>query len=284
MLLLKNKTKIKILLLSTFTLIVMALSAQAGEEYQKIELTFNKTSSIVFSATITAVDRGSRDVLAQKVKGVNNVLQLKAAKVNFKETNLTVITADGRLHQFFVRYAESPVTFTIQAHETGTPFPSTSPPIQFKADMTPDEMEGYARKILKNPEKKRLKSASHFDMKLVLQGIYIRENTMYYHLKISNHSNIPFHTDMLRFSVRDKQKVKRTASQEIEEKPLYHAGNSEVIKGQTSEELVYAIPKFTIPDAKILAIELMEKRGGRHLRVAIKNKSIMKARPVPVYP
>lgn len=46
---------------------------------------------------LKSVDRGSKDVLAQKAKGVESILQVKAAKTNFDETNLTVINADGKL-------------------------------------------------------------------------------------------------------------------------------------------------------------------------------------------
>jgi hypothetical protein len=41
---------------------------------------------------------------------------------------------------------------------------------------------------------------------------------------------------------------------------------------------VYAVPKFTIPDKKYLAIELMEKNGGRHLKVKVHNKKIVRAK------
>src|SRR3970282_1856707 len=100
------------------------------------------------------------------------------------------------------------------------------------------------------------------------------------HLRIANRSNIPYHTSLLYFYVNDRQKLKRTASQELIQTPLYHYGNAEVIEGQSTRDLVYDLPKFTIPDAKILTIELMENRGGRHLQLAVGNRSIVRARPV----
>ena len=65
-----------------------------------LDITYSKTTSLVFPFSIKGVDRGSKDVLAQKAKGVENVLQLKAARRSFPETNLTIITADGNLHHF----------------------------------------------------------------------------------------------------------------------------------------------------------------------------------------
>jgi hypothetical protein len=44
--------------------------------------------------------------------------------------------------------------------------------------------------------------------------------------------------------------------------------------------LVFALEKFTIPDAKYLAIQIMEKNGGRHLSMKINNRKIMQAIPL----
>lgn len=272
---------LRIILAGILYLILHDASSQIVTESQEVDITFNKTSSIVFPAPITSVDRGSRDVLVQKVKGVNNVLLLKAGKLNFKETNLTVITADAKLHHFFVKYSDAPLTFTFQAAGSKGEEKASSFPVLFNTEMTGADMDRYGKYILNNPKKRRLKSASGHDMKLALQGIYIQGNIMFYELEIVNKSNIPFHTDMFQFYVKDKQKARRTASQEVVEIPLHRVGNSEVFPGKTTTEVVYALPKFTIPDAKLLAIELTERKGGRHLHLDVTNKTIVKALPIP---
>ena len=277
-----KKLKIRIMVGGCFVLFAFTANSQPPVESQNVEVTFNKTSTIVFPAMITSVDRGSRDVLVQKAKGVNNVLQLKAGRINFKETNLTVITADGRLHHFLVSYADHPLSFTIQISETIVPKSKAEfSPLLFQTEMTSDDMENVSELILNNQKGLRVRSTSHYDMKLSLQGIYIRGNVMFYHLKISNKSNISFHTDMLRFYIKDRLKVKRTASQEVSEVPLYQYGNSNEVKGKTSQDVIIALQKFTIPDAKVLTIEWMEKKGGRHLKLAVKNRIIVNAKPVP---
>ncbi len=266
-----------------FFLAFLAISAhgQANVQLSDVEVTFNKTSSIVFPAIITSVDRGSPDVLAQKAKGVNNVLQLKAARRNFQETNLTVITGDGNLHHFLIRYADQPLTFTYQATERGSiNRRERSYPLIFQSRITTSQMHTWCQGIVEQRNGRKVKSTSKYNMKFGLQGIYIKGNTMFFHISISNRSNIPYHTDMLRFYVKDKQTISRTASQEIEKIPLYRYGNDRVIKGESIRDLVYAIPKFTIPDAKRLMIEVMEKNGGRHLSLSVRNRAIIKAQPV----
>ena len=40
---------------------------------------------------------------------------------------------------------------------------------------------------------------------------------------------------------------------------------------------VYALPKFTIPDDKLLLVELYEKNGGRHQVIRVENSDIVNA-------
>jgi len=110
-------------LLGWCLVVALALKAkcQSNVEAQNVDVTYNKTSSIVFPAIIKSVDRGSRDVLAQKAKGVENVLQVKAARKDFPQTNLTVITDDGVLHHFTVNYSEQPATLTLIAVQLTEP-------------------------------------------------------------------------------------------------------------------------------------------------------------------
>ncbi|WP_347156373.1 DUF4138 domain-containing protein, partial [Phocaeicola vulgatus] len=38
-----------------------------------------------------------------------------------------------------------------------------------------------------------------------------------------------------------------------------------------------ALPKFTIPDKKVLIIEIQERNGGRHFYYKLKNKQLINA-------
>src|SRR6266498_834118 len=74
----------------------------------RLNITCNKTTNLIFPYSIVNVDRGSKYVLVQKVTGAENILQVKADKPNFSETNLSVITADGNLYSFIVDYLNEP--------------------------------------------------------------------------------------------------------------------------------------------------------------------------------
>lgn len=267
------------LLLFILCCIMFTRSAAAQSTVTALEVTFNKTSTVIFTSDIISVDRGSRDVLVQKVKGLKNALQLKAAYHHFPETNLTVITDDGILHHFSIQYTDTPETLTYQIAASKS-IPETNS-LHFQTTMTTTEMDKVAGRILKHGQRKTLHQEGHHQMKISLYGIYIKENVMFFHIGIANTSNIPFDTDILRFFIQDKKIMKRTAVQEIPEVPLHIHGNSKAIPEKSEQNLIIAIPRFTIPDAKRLVMECLEKRGGRHLTLRVRNNTIMKAIPVP---
>jgi conjugative transposon TraN protein len=263
---------VKIILWGLLMLTLKEADAQSRIKTQTIEITYNKTTSLVFPAIIKSVDRGSRDILAQKAKSVENILQVKAARHGFPQTNLTVITGDGDIHQFTVHYTKDPDKLVLNIEGEST--------LLWRGAGGEAQMESSAIKIINAKRSIRFVNESKYKIGLSLRGIYIRDNIIFYHVRVSNQSNINYDVDFLRFYVEDKQKVKRTASQEVNIQPVYVFGSNERIKGRTSEDVVYALEKFTIPDAKRLVIEMFEKNGGRNISLAIKNKTIVNARLV----
>lgn len=248
----------------------------AQDSIRVVEVTVNKATSITFPANILDGIKVSRDVLSQRPKGIDNVLLLTAKRPQFRETNLTVFTGDRKLYQFVLRYADQPADFMI---EVGKAI-STQAMLQLSSEMTKAELEECSRKVIASPAGFPKRSSSKFGMRLTLEGIYIERNVMFFHLRINNATNIAYHPQMLRLFIKDKKQSKRTASQEIQQKPINKYGTADVINGNESVDVVFAVPKFTIPDAKVLNIELMERNGGRHLRLKIKNGLIVKARKI----
>ena len=252
--------------------------AQSTVDPQRIEITFNKTSNIVFPSVIKSVDRGSRDLLAQKVRQVENVLQVKAGRRNFQETNLTVITSNGKLHNFIVNYSDKPeqLNWFIDQAE------STDQDIFFTQSVDEKKMQQKFGIILTDKSHFLFKNVARYGMSLSLFGIYVEGRVMFYRLHLINRTNIDYDMESLRFYVIDKQRVKRTASQEVEQIPVFVSDQTQdCIKGNSEIDLIYALEKFTIPEAKRLIIEVFEKHGGRHLKLSIKNATIVGALPVP---
>ena len=245
-------------------LCALGMFAASTAQSPSLSITTDKTTSLIFPFPVIHVDRGARDVLVEQVKEAANILLVKAASANFPETNLSVITNDGSVYSFPVGYEKAPLKWV---YSLGS-----------KTSATPGR---YADGILDNPPTMHGIRYRKWEMRAKVSGIYIHQNTIYYQLQLNNQSSIDYNIDLMRFYIRDKKKVKRTAMQENEIKPSYIAGNTKLVKANTTSTLVVALEKFTIPDAKLLAIEVMEKNGGRHLLLKIHNDKIIRAVLLP---
>lgn len=257
--------------------IITASNAQQQVQNKTLTISYNKTTSLIFPFSITSVDRGSDDVIAQKARGVENVLQIKASHKDFAETNLTVITADGILHQFAVTYSETPEAqaITVAANET--------PSIILVADVINEKVvQSNARTALDQKMKGNVRQEKKYQMAFALQDIFIHDDILYCRIHIRNKSAINYDVKSLKLFIRDKKKVKRTSSQEIEITPVFIGNWAAKINGYASSTMVYAVKKFTIPDGKVLHINLFEDNGGRNLGLKVDNKDILKARMLPI--
>lgn len=231
---------------------------------QSLGLSTEKTTSLVFPFAIRHADCGTKDVLIQPIKEAGNILLVKAGVKEFAESNLTVVTEDGSIYSFRLQYDHNPSSWIYRL------------PVQFRATLST-----YANGILDNRPTMRGICDKKWNIEAKVIGIYIKGNVIYYQLRIDNHSPVDYDIDLLRFYIRDKKKSKRTAMQENALSPLYATGNTRVVKAYSNNVVVVALDKFTIPDAKFLKIQLMEKNGGRHLQMKVNNRKIMKAIPLP---
>lgn len=259
-------------------LIVCAFSAFAQTDLPtviqpvQLDITNHKTTNLVFPRDIISVDKGSRSILAQKAKGAAHILQIKAASEDFEQTNLTVITTDGRLYSYVVDYSPSPKDLNF-VFDPSSPLLSDSKPNQALVEANASQVAGLGKTV-------KRKSRSKFGISFALEGLYIHDDLLYYQLKLENLTHVSYDISQLRFFIQDQKTGKRTANQQLELLPQYIHGNTNKVEASTESMLVFAIPKHTIPDKKKLLIQLMEKDGGRHLELDIKNKTIIKALPI----
>jgi conjugative transposon TraN protein len=268
-----------ILLWLSITILAITQAVGQSENDHRLEVSFNKTTSVVFPFAITSVDRGSRDILARKVNGVENVLQLKAGQKNFPETNLTVITADGKLHHFTVSYSEETARQTITVADTQED--DEKQLVLAKDAVNGRHIKLLCDKVILDPVWK-VRMEKRYGMVLTLRSMHVSGDFLLYRVQIRNKSAIDYDIKSLEFYIRDKKKVKRTSSQEIEAVPVFVANEKQKVDGYGSAEMVFVLRKFTIPDGKALHIDLFEQNGGRNLKLKLFNSDILKARLIKV--
>lgn len=243
---------------------IMWMFLFTAKAQQILCVTTDKTTSLVFPFAIRHVDRGNQFVLAQQVKDMPTILLVKAATTDFKETNLSVVTDDGSVYSLTVSYDSKPKSWVHYL------------PVNNKATTAM-----YANGILDNQRRIKKLKEHKWQTDLAVTGIYVKNDVLFYQLQLKNSSPIDYTIDLIRFYIKDKKKAKRTAVQELELKPVYSVGNTTLVKAQSKSVMVFALEKFTIPDAKYLAVQVTEKNGGRHFLIRLKNKNIMKAMVLP---
>lgn len=250
-----------------------------------IEVTFDKTTHLLFPSGIRYVDLGSTNLVASKAEDADNVLRVKASVRDFEEeTNFSVITEDGTFYSFNVSYNSCPrVTNYSLTKTVKTDREWNSKPILFKelGRNTPylvDELMGE----IYNQDKHFIKQicTRKFGIEFLLKGIYINDNKFYFHTQIKNSSFVSFPIDFINFKVIDKKKAKRTVVQEVIKHPIRVYSAIDVVQGKTVSRNVFVLDQFTIADDKVIRIELHEKNGSRLQVLEIKNSHLLKSKLV----
>jgi conjugative transposon TraN protein len=119
-----------------------------------------------------------------------------------------------------------------------------------------------------------------FGVQFLLKSVHSHNGLFYFHTETRNRSNVAFRTDFIRFKIVDKKVPKRTAIQERVIDPVRSYNEVLVTEGKSDVRTVYAVPQFTIPDDKLLVIELFEKDGGRHQTIRVENADLVAARQI----
>ncbi|WP_278963646.1 conjugative transposon protein TraN [Alistipes senegalensis] len=257
-----------------------------------IEVGFTKTVHILFPAPVTYIDIGSMAIIAGKADGAENVVRVKAAVRDFaEETNLTVITEDGGFYTFDARYAENPTTSTIEIAAAESP---VAQPASASEPARADEGRVLLREVGRERPAtvKRVLSDIYrqnradvkgihtrkYGVEVEVRGIYVHNDVIYLHVQIANNTNISFEVDYRRFVIADSKAAKRTAQQQRIIEPLRVCNDPSIVRGHQRQRIVFALPKLTLEEDKILLLEITEKDGARHQYLEISSKELLGAK------
>ena len=259
-----------IIVLTVLASLSFAAKAQKVIAPYHIVISYNKTSNIIFPYAIESVDKGSASVLAQKAKGVDNILQIKAGVQDFAATNLSVVTADGKFYSFLVDYADEPTALNIS-------FASDSMKAIVESKVIDEATFNNIAGGLKHARPFMHRQTREQKILFGLQGVYLTHDVMCFRFRLRNHSHVAYTPDYIRFFIRDKKRGKRTAVQETELKPLY-ATSIQTIDGLQADTPVFAFMPFTISGKQELVVQAGEKNGGRDLELHISHRKLLKAK------
>ena len=252
------------------------------EPYQ-MQVTYDKTTHLIFPTAIRYVDLGSEYLIAGKAEDAENVLRVKASVKDFEtETNFSVITNDGRFFSFNVYYSAYPeaLSYDLLTMQKAVDKENGNDVLFEELGNNSPSLAGLLLETIYKKDQRIVKhiGAKSFGIQFILKGIYIHNGKYYFHTELRNRTNVSFGIDFINFKVVDKKVAKRTVVQERPMIPLRTYKPLNEIGGKAIEQNVFLLDQFTISDDKVLLIEIFEKNGGRHQTLQVENSDLIKAR------
>lgn len=249
----------------------------------KMQVTYNKTSHLLFPSPIRYVDLGSDLLVANKAEPVGNVLRIKSAVRDFEEeTNFSVITEDGKFYSFDVFYSSYPDALSYdllkmqRSHER-----------RYIADVLFEDLRGSSSSltelIMENLYEKSTKTIKHissrsYGIQFSVRALHVNDSKFFFTLEVKNSSNVAYDIDLVNFKIIDKKNLKRTVVQEKLLEPIRVYFPTMTASHHSDILGVYLLDQFTLLKDQVLEIEILEKNGGRHQKVQLDNKDLMQAR------
>ena len=250
-----------------------------------MQVTYYKTSHLIFPSAIRYVDLGSEYLIAGKAEDAQNVLRIKAAVKDFEEeTNFSVITDDGRFYNFNVGYSTFPasLSYDLPSLQKALDRENNSGVLFEELGNSSPSLVGLVMQTLYKEDKRRIKhiGAKSHGIQFLLRNIYVHNSKLYFHTEVHNKSNVPFTIDFVNFKVVDKKVARRTVVQERPLVPLRIYKPLDEIAANTTDQNVFLLDPFTITDDKLLVIEIFERNGGRQQRLHVENSDLVHATPI----
>jgi conjugative transposon TraN protein len=260
------------LVIFIFSLIQISVSAQ-----NILKVSDTKTSHLVCPDKVCYVQAGDYSIVqAEVVPELANMVRVKAIQPFEKPTSLTVVCAD-RIYSFELQYGnEAPITYPIETFDSQRA-------LAFSGKMMPDYLlKDLCDQVLDRHRQDYRKRKTEKDgIKIRLNSISLKNDALFFELQITNKTNMAYDIESFNFWITDKKKSKATNVQEYQIFPEYQQNKVQRIYGDVTVREVFVIQKMTIPDQRILKIEMGEKalgNTGRKLSFSLKNKDIMKAK------
>ncbi|MFC4688342.1 conjugative transposon protein TraN [Epilithonimonas pallida] len=256
---------------------------QARLQPYKMQVTYNKTSHLLFPSPIRYVDLGSDLLVANKAEPVGNVLRIKSAVRDFEEeTNFSVITEDGKFYSFDVFYSSYPDALSYdllkmqRSHER-----------QYIADVLFEDIRGSSSSltelIMENLYEKSSKTIKHissrsYGIQFSVRALHVNDSKFFFTLEVKNSSNVSYEIDLVNFKIIDKKNLKRMVVQDKILEPIRVYFPTMTASHHSEISGVYLLDQFTLLKDQVLEIEILEKNGGRHQKVQLDNKDLIQAR------
>lgn len=278
-----------------------------------IYCTSNKNTNLFFTTAIkSGIVGNSNFTFGYSSNGDSKIGILKATPG--AESNLLVITSNGNIYSFIVRYkAEiSMLNYFVKDNmaignesgsvlfEDGTGNQLTKgeeknskidldkkiknveaitvnnyeSPNESSETSSTNNIQNQANKEVEKPVFYNRIYGSKNKITIKLKNISYVDNELYFTLVLSNDSTLDYDINYLNFYIISRNKNRNTVSQTIPYEALYIHNKPTKVLAKDQTEVVFVYKKFTINENKILLVELTEDNGERTVKLEIPNTFI----------
>jgi hypothetical protein len=213
-------------------------------------------------------------VLVQKVRGVENVIELKALKRDFPSTNLAVYGKNGRLYSFVLHYVEDTAVLDYRVVPDDV---AGEPKVRLVGwPVEPERLRSDA--LLMAGRRGFLHRHTEGDgFRLKLKGTYLRDSLLWLTLELQNRTAMACSAGDWRVYTEDKKKVKRTATQDVDISPVYAEGIG-ALPGFGRQVTAVGLRPFLVGRGRRLVISVADETGDRQVVLRVKRKVLLRAR------
>ncbi len=255
---------------------VVIFISTAGKTQNIIEVCENKAIHIISNEKVTYLQVGDHSkIIAEIAPEHPNLIRVKAVEVFEGESSLTILSAN-KVYSLFVKYADTnKISYRLEDFhsEKITGIAGGKTPEYLVRELSHQILSKNKRHIKKCKGKRD-------GIKFQLTNIYLKNDLLFFEVEITNQTNLAYEVENFHWWIDDKKQYKATNVQEYLVGPEYQHYNIKYIPARTKLREVFVLPKLTIPDKRILRIEMLEKalgNTGRKLTLEIQNKDILKA-------
>ncbi len=243
-----------------------------------LQVTYDKTTHLIFPSAIRYVDLGNENIIADKAKEAENVLRVKASQEDFTATtNLSVITQQGQFFSFDVTYNVNPKQLTI---DLSNKFPQTHSAESIILFSEFSSVNQIIMNAIYDQKRASIKHIGSMGAEIIwfLRSLYVHNGKLYLDIGLKNQSKFPFEVDFISFKIIDKKISKRSITQEISIQPLQIYAPLHLISPYKQSHTVFMLEQINISEDKVLQVEIFEKNIGRYQSFSIGHKELQKAR------
>ncbi|MGO4709018.1 conjugative transposon protein TraN [Chryseobacterium sp. 2TAF14] len=249
----------------------------------RMQVTYSKTSHVIFPSPIRYVDLGSELLVANKAEPIGNVLRVKAAVRDFEEeTNFSVITEDGKFYSFDVFYSAYPNILSYDLVKMQRMIEK-----QYSTDVLFEDLKGSSSSltelIMETLYRKSRKTVKHiasksFGIQFSVRALHVNDNKFYFTMQVDNSSNVDYDMELINFKIVDKKNLKRTVVQDKLLEPIRVYSPTVTAIHHSNAIGIYLLEQFTLLEDQVLEIEVLERNGGRHQKLELGNKELINAK------